>query len=87
MPIYDGRGLDTNNEFNFTADHFDDIRSLPLYEGGKMDVRDYSVVSVGYAVNTYGYNGNDAPKGSLALSLNILFVVLLGVAELSTQPG
>jgi hypothetical protein len=72
VPIYDGR-----SGFSFKGADFDNIQSLPLYENGNIDLHPYSIVSVGYSVNTYKYTVGG--ESALALSPNILFVILLGM--------
>jgi hypothetical protein len=78
VPIYDGR------DFNFKAIDFDNIRSLPLYKKGEEDLPQYSVVSVGYSVNTYAYA--KAGAHGIALSPNILFVIMLGKVSKHALP-
>ncbi|KAF8870569.1 hypothetical protein BD779DRAFT_1680973 [Infundibulicybe gibba] len=80
VSIYDGRALDGPG-FEFKGADFDRIRSLPLYRNGLADLPPYSVVAVGYTVNTFSYKGGNAGPGALALSLNVLFVILLGLPK------
>ena len=81
MPIYDGRAEPNNGSgFNSKGPDFDNIKSLPLYNDGKDDLPPYAIVTVGYAVNTFAY-GTGGEKNKLALSPNILFVILLGFAD------
>jgi len=60
------------------------LNSLPLYKGGAEDLPPDSVATIGYAVGTYPYRGNnpilnrDSQHPYTALSLNVLFVILLG---------
>jgi hypothetical protein len=85
VPIYDGRKDPINGPgFNFKAPAFDNIKSLPLYAKGSIDLPPYAVVTVGYSVNTYAY-GTGGEKNKLALSPNILFVILLGFPEEEKQ--
>lgn len=72
VPIYDGR-----SSFNFSATDFDNLRSLPLYEDGNVDLHPYSIISVGYSVNTYKYTVGG--ESALALSPNVLFMIVLGI--------
>lgn len=74
MPIYDIRQI----KFNFTAEGFTSLSSLPLYHGGISDLPQNAAVTVGYTVNTYPYIQKEAPLKSLALSLNVQFVMLHG---------
>jgi hypothetical protein len=74
VPIYDVRKI----KFNFTAESFASIASLPLYRGGISDLPQNAAVTVGYTINTYSYIQKEAPFNSLALSLNIQFVMLHG---------
>ena len=74
MPVYDVR----KNKFDFTAESFASLSSLPLYRGGISDLPQNAAVSVGYTVNTYPYIQKEAPVKSLALSLNVQFVMLYG---------
>jgi hypothetical protein len=74
VPVYDIRKI----KFNFTAESFASLSSLPLYRGGISDLPQNAAVTVGYTVNTYSYIQKEAPSNSLALSLNIQFVMLHG---------
>jgi hypothetical protein len=74
VPIYDIR----KTKFDFTAESFASLSSLPLYRGGISDLPQNSAVSIGYTVNTYPYIQKEAPINSLALSLNVQFVMLHG---------
>jgi len=74
VPVYDIR----KTKFNFTAESFASLSSLPLYRGGISDLPQNAAVSVGYTVNTYSYIQKEAPVNSLALSLNVQFVMLHG---------
>ena len=74
VPVYDVR----KTKFNFTAESFASLSSLPLYRGGISDLPQNAVVTVGYTVNTYPYNQKEAPSKSLTLSLNIQFFMLHG---------
>jgi len=81
VPIYDVR----KTKFNFTAEAFTSLSSLPLYRGGISDLPQNAAVTVGYTVNTYPYNQKDAPSNSLALSLNVQFVMLHGYVTSSAE--
>lgn len=74
VPVYDVRKI----KFNFNAESFTSISSLPLYRNGISDLPQNAAVTVGYTVNTYSYIQKEAPSRSLALSLNIQFVILHG---------
>ena len=84
VPIYD---LRKNDSFMFTDEDLNNISSLPLYKNGTKDLPDDSVVTVGYAVGTYPYRGSNPALASgsgsdyTALSLNVLFVLLLGMVD------
>ena len=71
----------------FTDEDLNNISSLPLYKNGADDLPMDSVVTVGYAVGTYPYRGSNpaiaSSSGSeyTALSLNVLFVLLLGSVD------
>ena len=65
-------------KFNFTAESFVSLSSLPLYHGGISDLPQHAAVTVSYTVNMYPYTQKEAPSNSLALSLNIQFVMLHG---------
>lgn len=68
----------------FTDENLGNLSSLPLYKNGAKDLPSDSVVTVGYAVGTYPYQGsNPALAGGeyTALSLNVLFVILLGMVD------
>ncbi|KAF8327068.1 hypothetical protein F5887DRAFT_1084051 [Amanita rubescens] len=81
VPIYD---LRRNRDFMFTDEDLNNLSSLPLYKGGAKDLPPDSVVTVGYSVGTYPYKGsNPALAGGeyTALSLNVLFVILLGLVD------
>jgi hypothetical protein len=81
VPIYDGRGTG-DASFSFRGADFDHIKSLPLYQKGTIDLPMYSVISVGYAASSYGYTTGGMATGALALSLNVLFVIVLGVPNI-----
>ena len=74
MPVYDIR----KTKFNFTAESFASLSSLPFYRGGISDLPQNAAVLVGNTVNTYPYIQKEAPINSLALSLNVQFVLLHG---------
>jgi hypothetical protein len=76
VPIYDGRP-----DFQFRDSDFDSIKSLPLFLKGQMDVPLYGVVSVGYSINSYTYTKGE--PGALALSPNVLFVIVLGIPNIT----
>jgi hypothetical protein len=84
VPIYDGRRDPIDGPgFEFRAPDFDNIKSLPLFRNGKIDLPPYAVVTVGYSMNSYTYSGGTAAApNSLALGPNILFVILLGIPEM-----
>jgi hypothetical protein len=67
----------------FTDENLNNLSSLPLYKNGTRDLPSDSVVTVGYAVGSYPYKGsNPALAGDYtALSLNVLFVILLGMVD------
>jgi len=71
----------------FTDEDLNNLSSLPLYKSGTKDLPPDSVVTVGYAVGTYPYRGNNpaiSPGSGMeytALSLNVLFVILLGMVD------
>jgi hypothetical protein len=79
VPIYDGRGID-GPAFNFSNTDFDNIRLLPLYKNGTDDLNPFSPVAIGYTVNAFPYSSQarEVASGTLALSPNIMFVILLG---------
>jgi hypothetical protein len=65
-------------KFNFTVESFVSLSSLPLHCGGISTLPQNAAVTVGYTVNTYPYTQKEATSNSLALSLNIQFVMLHG---------
>jgi hypothetical protein len=79
VPIYDGRGVD-GPPFDFSATDFYNIRNLPLYNHGADDLLPFSPVAIGYTVNTFPYSSQarEVGKGTLGLSPNVMFVILLG---------
>ena len=71
VPIYDVRKI----KFNFMAESFASLSSLPPHRGGISDLPQNAVVAVGYTVNMYPYNQKEVLSNSFALSLNIQFVM------------
>ena len=77
VPIYDARNDD---RFLFTNANMDQLRELPLYTGTNnqpCDLPRDTLAMVGYAINTFTYNGSLHP-GAVAVSFNVLFVIALG---------
>lgn len=77
VPVYDIR----KHEFKFSTKDFASLSSLPLYRNGISDLPINSAVTVGYTANTYAYIQADAPAKSLALSLNVQFVLFHGYLD------
>jgi hypothetical protein len=75
-PIYDGRGGNGSPAFDFSADNFTRLESLPMYvneAGERDDVPVGAVVAVGYSIGTYiGSKGR-------SLSPNLLFLIVLAL--------
>ena len=70
----------TQKGFRFDEDSFDRLNDLPLWGGGKRDLVDNSVVTVGFAAGSFEPTiGQHANGRSLALMPNILFVIVLGL--------
>jgi hypothetical protein len=55
----------------------DQLHELPLYANGAEDIPPETLAVVGYAVNTFAYNGSMNP-GATAISFNLLFAIALG---------
>jgi hypothetical protein len=64
----------------FADTNMDQLRNLPLYANGAEDLPPETLAVVGYALNTFTYNGSAHP-GALAVSFNILFVIALGEVD------
>lgn len=67
----------------FNTEDMAQYRRLPIYRDATtemaVDLPSETLATIGYAVNTYKYNGsNRAHVGKTAISLNVLFVVALG---------
>jgi hypothetical protein len=73
VPVYDGRPTKGRKAFRFLDDDFKNLASWPLYRGGRAELPEEAVVSVGYTLSTY--SGNSGP----VLSSNLMFVILLAV--------
>ncbi|KAF8958455.1 hypothetical protein BDZ97DRAFT_1762098 [Flammula alnicola] len=76
VKIYDAR----KQSFKFTSDGMADLQKLLLYQKGLKDLPEYSIVSVGYTLSAFPYSRSTQDSSStLALSLNLQFVVLHGI--------
>ncbi|KAF8873466.1 hypothetical protein BD779DRAFT_1790818 [Infundibulicybe gibba] len=77
VPVFDGRAK-TKHPFTFAKSDFSKLRlgNWPLYKGGREDLPENSLVAVGYTANTYEW---PADSGEDQLSLNLQFVIFLGV--------
>jgi hypothetical protein len=66
--------------FQFDKTSFDKLNNLPLWGGGKRNLVDNSVVTVGFAAGSFEPTvGQHANGKALALMPNILFVIVLGI--------
>lgn len=76
MPIFDA----TQTGFLFDETSFAALHDLPFWGGGKRDLVDGAVVTVGFAAGSFESTiGQHAGTKLLALMPNILFVIVLGV--------
>lgn len=71
VPIYNGHGKH-GPDFQFTPEQFDDLESLPLYQG---DLPAESLVAVGTTLTLYHGKTGDS------LFTNLQFVILLGLPK------
>ncbi|KAG6903709.1 hypothetical protein DXG01_015447, partial [Tephrocybe rancida] len=74
-PIYDGQA-ETGCPFRFTPADFDDLLTWRPYMNHHSDLPRRSVVSVGYSVNWYTLDRDNA-NAQRYLSTNVLFVIVL----------
>ncbi|KAF8333313.1 hypothetical protein F5887DRAFT_1080342 [Amanita rubescens] len=77
VPIYDAREDET---FSFGTADFGRVCDLPLFKGGFAEpAHEKYIASVGFTVNSFPYNGNQAEyKGLPQVTLNIMFAIVLG---------
>ena len=70
----------TKTGFQFDKTSFDKLNDLPLWGGGKCDLVNNSVVSIGFAAGSFEPTVGQHMNGrGLALMANIIFSILLGI--------
>jgi hypothetical protein len=76
VPLYDAR---EDKSFAFSDDDFSRLRDLPFFKGARDPEPERYVASVGFTVNSFPYNGNQAGYHGLPqVMLNIMFAIILG---------
>lgn len=77
VPIYDARG------FDFKEKSMENLKKLRPYQGGKVDVPPYSIVTVGYGAKKYEMP-NGCKEKSPTLAARVLFVLFHGIMKASS---
>lgn len=80
VPVYDACDVDG---FDFSYTDLRDVGKLPQFKKGKVDPDgQLYIASVGYTAGSYNYSpSNSGVRDKPAVSLNVMFVVVLGKME------